>query len=111
MGVLRTKLQELQVRTPQAGTVPTSLTIGTLAAEDMLRTRMNNMVLLPDGALTTENEVDMTMVSSLKGVGFNMVVLPWETLYLLQDGVIVEFRAKESCALQVMSEECNEPVD
>lgn len=45
------------------------------------------------------------MVSSLKEVGLNMATLPWEMLYLLQDGVTTELQARESCALQVMSEQ------
>ncbi len=105
LGALQTELQELQVRTPQAGTVSTSLAIGTSAAEEMLRTRVTNTIVLPDGALTTENEADRPMVSSLKGVGLNMAVLPRETLHLLQDGVTAELRARESRALQVMSEQ------
>ena len=39
------------------------------------------------------------MASVLKGVGINMATLPWETLYVLQDGVIVELRAREDCVL------------
>lgn len=60
---------------------------------------MTNAILLPDGALTTENEVERPMVSSLKGVGLNMATLPLETLNLLQDGVTVELRAWESRTL------------
>jgi len=51
------------------------------------------MIVLPDGALTTENEADRPTVSSLKGVGLNMVVLPQKTLYLLHDGVTSELKA------------------
>ena len=83
LGALRKELQELQVRTPQSGTLSISLTIDTLAAEEMLQTRVTNAVLLPNGALTTENEANRLMVSSLKGVGLNMATLSQETLYLL----------------------------
>lgn len=84
----------------------TSLTIGTSATEDMLRTKVTNTVVLPYQALTVEKEADGPMVNNLKGVGLNMIVLPWETLYLLQDEVIAELKAWESRALQVMSEQC-----
>lgn len=82
----------------------TRLAISTLAAEEMLHTRVTNMIMLPDGALTIEKEANRAMVSSSKGVRLNMVTLPREMLYLLQDRVIAELQAKESHALQVMSE-------
>jgi len=44
------------------------------------------------------------MASALKGLGLNMAALPWETSYSLQDGIIVELRARESHTLQVFSE-------
>lgn len=84
----------------------TGLTIDTSAAEAMLHTRVINAVLLPNGANTTENKVNKPMVSSLKGVGLNMVALPQEMLYLLEDGATVELRAWERLSLQVMSEKC-----
>lgn len=71
----------------------------------MLCTRVTNPILLPYGALTTENEAGMPMINSLKGVGFSMAALPQEMLHLLQDGVIAELRAQESHALQVMSKQ------
>lgn len=64
------------------------------------------MIVLPDGALTIENEANKPMVSSLKRVGLNMVVLPRETLYLLQDGVTMELKAREICTLKVMRKQC-----
>lgn len=64
------------------------------------------MIVLADGALTTEMKADRPVVSSLKEVGLNMANLPWETLYLLQDGVTAKLQARESRALQVMSEQC-----
>lgn len=67
---------------------------------------MTNTIVLPDGALITENDADRPMVSSLKGVGSNMVTLPQETLYLLQDGVMEELWARKSRTIQVMSEQC-----
>ena len=65
---------------------------------------MTNTIVLPDGALITKNEANRPMVSSLKEVGLNMVALPRETLYLLQDGVTTELWAMESRAIQVMRE-------
>lgn len=70
------ELQELQVHTPKAGTVSTSLAIDTSTVEKMLCTRVTNVILLPNGALTIENVADRTMVRSLKGEGLNMVALP-----------------------------------
>jgi len=93
------------VRTPQAGTLSTNLAVGTTVTEEMLHARTTNTIMLPKGALVTENEVDRPMVSALKRVGRNMATLPQEMLYVLQDGVTVELRAREGCALQVMSEQ------
>lgn len=82
----------------------TSLALGTTATEEMLCARMTNTIVFPEGALVTQNETDRAMVSALKGVGINMAALPRETLYVLQDRVTVELRAREGHALQVMSE-------
>lgn len=60
-----------------------NLALGTKATEEMLRACMTNTIVLPKGALVTENEADRPMVSRLKGIGINMVALPWETLYVL----------------------------
>lgn len=91
------------MRTPQAGTLSTSLAVGMVAAEKMLYTCMTNTIVLPEGALVTENEVDKPTISALKGVGINMVALPQETLYVLQDRVTAELRDREGRALQVLS--------
>ena len=40
-----------------------------------------------------------------KGVGLNLAVLPGKVLHLLYDGMITELRAREQCALQVISEQ------
>ena len=105
LGGLQAHIQELQVHTPQVGTVSTNLAVSTLAVEEMLHARVTNTIIMLDGALITEKEADRPMVNSLKGVGLNMVTLPWETLYFLQDGVTAELRARESRAIQVMSEQ------
>lgn len=60
----------------------TSLTIETIATREMLHTRVANAIL-PNRELTLENEVDRPRVSSLKVVGLNTAMLPWEMLYLL----------------------------
>ena len=65
----------------------------------MLRAQVTNTIVLPEGALVKTNEVDMPMVSAFKGIDINMVALPRETLYVLQDGITVELRARESHAL------------
>ena len=59
----------------------------------MLRMKASSAIVLLDGALTTENEANMTTISALKGVGLNLAVLLCEALHLLQDGVIAELRA------------------
>ena len=98
-GVLRAHIHELQVRTPQVGTVSTNLTVGTSAAEQMLCAQMTNTIVLLDGALVTENEADRPMDSELKGIRLNVVALPQETLYDLQDGITIELWARESHTL------------
>jgi len=50
----------------------TSLTVDTSTIEEMLRARVTNIIVLPDGEITTEKEVDKAMVSSFKGVRLNM---------------------------------------
>ena len=47
------------------------------------------------------NEANRPTVSALKGIGINMVVLPRETLYILQDGITTELRARERCVLSI----------
>ena len=44
-------------------TVSTSLAVDTLVAKEMLCTRVTNMIVLLDGALTIEKEADRPMVS------------------------------------------------
>ena len=61
--------------------------------------------MLPNGALTTENEADGPTVNALKGVGLNLAALPGEALQLLQDGVIAVLRACKQRAVQVISEQ------
>jgi len=70
----------------------------------MLHTKGSSVIVLLDGALTTENEADKPTVSALKGVRLSLEVLPRKVLHLLQDGVITELRAHEHCSLQVISE-------
>lgn len=70
----------------------------------MLRAHMTNTIVLPDGALVTENEADNPMVIRLKGIGLNMAALPRERLYILQDRVTAELQARESHVIQVTRE-------
>lgn len=93
------------MHTPQAGTVSTSLTVGTSKVEEMLCARMTNTIVLPYGALITKNEADRSMVSKLSGIGLNVVMLPREMLYVLHDGITTELRAREGRVLQVISEQ------
>lgn len=71
----------------------------------MLHTKASGVIVLPDGALTKENEAYGPIVSALKGVGLNLAALLCKTLHLLQDRVIAELRACEHHALQVISEQ------
>ena len=71
------------MRTPQAGTLSTSLVIGTMAEEQMLRSWVTNTIVLLEGALMTTDEANKPMVSALKGLNINMATLPWDTLYVL----------------------------
>lgn len=90
LGALRAQIQELQVRTPQANTLLTSLAVGMTASKEILYARITNTIVLLKGALVTKNESNRPMVNMLKGVQINMAMLSWEMLYVLQDGVTVE---------------------
>lgn len=76
------------MRTPQSSTLSTSLAVGIATVEQMLHAQTTNAIVLLEGALVTKNEADRLMVSALKEIGINMVVLPQETLYVLQDGIL-----------------------
>ena len=71
----------------------------------MQRTHMTNTIVLPKGELVIENEVDKPMVSAQKGIGINVVTLPQEMFYVLQDVITTKLQAGESCMLQVLSEQ------
>lgn len=82
-----------------------SLAVDISVAANMLCTKDSSVIVLPDGALSMDNEVDRSTVNTLKGVGLNLAALLCKALHLLQDGVIVEMRAREHCALQVSNEQ------
>jgi len=82
----------------------TSLSIITSEAIEMLHAKASSKIVLPDGALTIDNEANIPTVNTLKGVGLNMAALSSEVLHLLQDGVIAKLRAHEHRALQVINE-------
>lgn len=67
----------------------------------MLHAWIANTLVLLEGALVPPNEPDR---SALKGLSINLTALPHETLCVLQDGIMVELRARESRTLQVISE-------
>lgn len=75
LGAIHTSLQELQTCISQTGTMSTSLAISTSEAVDMLHAKASRAIVLPDGALTTENEADKPTVSAIKGVGLNLAAL------------------------------------
>ena len=70
----------------------------------MLRARVPNAIVLLEWALVTTNEVDRPTISTLNGIRINMVALPQETLYILQNSITTELLARESRALQVLRE-------
>ena len=53
----------------------TNLAIGTSEATEMLCAKDSRVIVLPDGALTTENEDYRPIVSALNGVGLNLAAL------------------------------------
>lgn len=71
----------------------------------MMRAQIKNTIMLPEGVLVTSDEADKFSISMMKGLSVNLASLMCETLYLLQDGITVELRARESRALQVISEQ------
>lgn len=70
----------------------------------MLWARMTNTILLPEGALVSSDAMEQMTVSMMKGLGLNLDALPQEMLYHLQDGITAKLRARENCAIQVLSE-------
>ena len=83
------------MRPPQEGTLSTHVAAGMLVEEQMLRAKMANMIVLPDGALVLENTMDLVMLNTMKGIGLNLVAVPRDTLYQLQDGITAELRTRE----------------
>lgn len=75
LGAIQIGLQELQTHTSQASTVSTTLAINTSEPAKMLCVKASSAIVLPDGALTTENVTDRPTVSTVKGVGLNLVAL------------------------------------
>lgn len=63
--------------------VSTSLAINTSEPDEMLHAKASNMIMLPNGALTTKNDTDMPTFNALNGVELNLAVLPSEVLHLL----------------------------
>lgn len=55
--------------------------VGTPEVEQILRTRMTNTFVFPEGMLTTANEVDRDMVGKIKELILNLATLLWETLH------------------------------
>ena len=83
LGAIQIGLQELQTLASQVGMVSTNLAIGTLEDANMLRMRASSALVLPNGALTTENEDEKPTFSALKGMRLTLVALPREALHLL----------------------------
>jgi len=87
------------------GTLSTHLVAGSLAAEKMLHTQMENTIVLLEGALIAVNETNRFAVNMIKCLRLNLATLSQETLYLLQDGIMVELHARESRAIQVLNKQ------
>lgn len=104
LGSLRAQLQELQVRATQERTIATYSAASTSTAKQLLRTKMANTIVLPEGVLAAETETDKAAVGRITGLGLNLAALPRDTLYQLQDGITVELRAREGRTIQVMNE-------
>lgn len=64
---------------------------------------MANTITLPEGALVSNRKMDQVTLTTLKGIGLNLVSLPHDTLYQLQDGIETELCARESLTVQVLS--------
>ena len=73
--------------------------------QQLLHEKMANTIVLPEGALTVENEDNKATVRKIKGLGLNLATLLGDTLCQLQDGITAELRAREGRAIQVMSEQ------
>lgn len=81
--------------TPKVCTFSTNLSLVMGTTEEMLCAHMKNTMVLPEGAPVIKDEADRLMDTLLNGFGINMVVLLQETLYVLQDGLIVELWVRE----------------
>lgn len=82
----------------------TSFVPRTLEVAEMVCMLDPQAIVLPDGALTKEAEVDRATFSALNIVGLNLAMLPSEAIHSLQDGVIVELQAREQHALNIINE-------
>jgi len=61
----------------------------------MLCMKMANMIAFPEEALVSKSTMDQVMLNTMKGIGLNLVSLPCDTLYQLQDGITAELCASE----------------
>lgn len=77
----------------------THVAAGTSTAKYMLCIRMASIIVLLDGALVSIDVMDQMRVSMMKGLGLNLISLPWETLYQLQDGITAKLCIRESCTI------------
>jgi len=82
----------------------TSLAPGISQATRMVRSVDLQAVMLREGSLSVESTNDKVIMSTLKNIGLNLVVLPNEYLHILQIGVAVELRARGQHALSLISE-------
>lgn len=70
----------------------------------MFHVRMVKIIVFPEGALVSSNVMDQMSLNMMKYIALNLAALPREMLYHLQDGITAELQARESCAIQVLSE-------
>lgn len=62
------------------------------------------IVSLPEGSLSTESFDDKIIISTLRNISLNIVVLHNEFIHALKIRVTMELRAREQCALSLTSE-------
>lgn len=65
----------------------------------MFYARTTNTIVPPEGAMVIETKANRPIINELKEIVINMVALPREMLYVLQDKVTVELWARESHAM------------
>lgn len=90
---------------PQEGTVTAYGATGTPTTEQLLWAKMDNIIALPEGALTVDSTEDRATVGQIKVFGLNLTALPRDTLYQLEDEATAELCAREGRAVKMLNEQ------